>query len=43
VAAAQTFEAITELPASRHLPLRTDRAVESCVAAVESWLDSPGD
>jgi aminoglycoside phosphotransferase family enzyme/predicted kinase len=42
VAAAQTFEALTELPASRHLPLRTDRAIESCVAAVESWLDSPG-
>jgi hypothetical protein len=41
IAAVQTFEELAELPASRHLPLRTDRLTASCIADLERWLDSP--
>jgi hypothetical protein len=41
IAASQTFKELAELPASRHLPLRTDQLTASCVADLERWLDSP--
>jgi uncharacterized protein len=39
IARAQSFEELSEVPAARHLPLRTDRPVEEAVAAIEAWLD----
>ncbi|HEX6457805.1 MAG TPA: AAA family ATPase [Thermoleophilaceae bacterium] len=43
IASSQTFDALAELPAGHHLPLRTDRSVHACAAAVEQWLDQmPG-
>jgi predicted kinase len=39
VAAAQEFYPLDEIPASAHLPLRTDRPAGSSVAEVERWLD----
>jgi predicted kinase len=40
IARSQGFEPFEEVPAQRHLPLRTDRPAAECVAAIESWLDT---
>jgi uncharacterized protein len=39
VARRQRFSPLTEVAASHHLPLRTDRDIDDVVWAVEAWLD----
>ncbi len=40
IARGQEFAPLDEVPAHRHLPLRTDRSAGQAVAAIEAWLDS---